>query len=70
MPVCLVEEWPPEALLNIYSVEDSYANLHAEIFISTNKIITANRLPSLPLKIFEKYLRLYSDIYKSLNSTA
>ncbi len=29
MPVCYIEEWPPEALLNIYSSDDSYANMHA-----------------------------------------
>lgn len=67
MPVCYIEEWPPEALLNIYSTEDSYSNMHAEIFVSVNKILSNNNLPPFSLKYFEKYLKLYAEIFRIEN---
>lgn len=69
MPVCYIEEWPPEALLNIYSTEDSYANMHADIFVSVNKILSNNNLPPFSLKYFEKYLKLYTEIFKIENDS-
>lgn len=52
MPVCLVEEWPTEALLNLYTINDENPNMHAELFTRINVALSRMKLSSIPLKTF------------------
>lgn len=37
--------------------------MHAEIFITINKTMLANNNSKFSLKMFEKYLRIYSEVF-------
>jgi hypothetical protein len=52
MPVCLVEEWPAEAILNLYTINDPNPNMHAKLFTTINLTLSKQKMPTIPLKIF------------------
>jgi hypothetical protein len=59
MPVCLVEEWPTEALLNLYTINDPNPNIHAQLFTRVNTVLAQLKSSTIPLKTFEKYLKVF-----------
>ena len=66
MPVCVIEEWPAEALIGKFNIKDEHPGIHAEIFSMVNRVLTAGHLPRHSLKIFEKYLKFYDSLTTTL----
>ena len=52
MPVCLLEEWPASAILNMYTINDPNPNLHAQLFTKINAAMTQIKMPTFSLKMF------------------
>ena len=52
MPVCLLEEWPASAILNIYNIKDPNPNLHAHLFTKINATLTQMKITTFSLKSF------------------
>lgn len=62
MPVCLVEEWPAEAILNLYTINDPQPAIHANLFTKVNAFLSRQKVSTVPLKVFEKYLKIFYEI--------
>lgn len=52
MSVCLIQEWPAEAILNLYTINDENPSLHAELFTKFNAIMSQFKMVNFSLKDF------------------
>jgi hypothetical protein len=63
--VCILDEWPLEAIVNVYKTVDGNEKVHAQIFALANEIFYQNGLSFAPMAIYEKYIEIFSKVYST-----